>query len=67
MITVHWKNWKGGYNYLGFEVNKLAFKLDEKNNFKEVLLIIKLWDAEKFYKKVLERYGEPNTSSLSKY
>jgi len=59
----------GQYHFLGFPVEKLAAKVefDETKKFKEILVILKVWDAEQFYQKVVGKYGMPNTSSLSKY
>lgn len=59
----------GQYHFLGFSVEKIAakVKLGEDKKFKEILLILKVWDVEQFYQKVVGKYGMPNTSSLSKF
>lgn len=59
----------GQYHFLGFPVEKVAAKVElgEDKKFKEILLILKVWDAEQFYQKVVDKYGMPNTSSLSKF
>ncbi len=57
----------GQYNFLGVNVEKLAVKIDKDGNLKEVLIILKIWDTEHFYKTVTDRYGMPDTSSLSKF
>lgn len=59
----------GQYHFLGFPVEKIAAKIEfaKDKNFKEILVILKVWDAEPFYKKVVRKYGMPNTSGLSKF
>jgi len=59
----------GQYHFLGFPVEKVAGKVElgKDKKFKEILLILKVWDAEQFHQKVVNKYGMPNTSSLSRF
>lgn len=55
------------YTFLDMNIHKMAFKVDEKDKIKEVLLVLKVWDSEHFFRKMVETYELPNTSSLSKF
>lgn len=58
---------KGYYSFLGLSIDKLAIKVDDDKRLKEVLLILKVWDAKEFYNRMEKKYGMPNTTSLSKF
>ena len=53
--------------FLEFTISKIAFKVDQEKNAKEILLKIKTFDLEFFYKKIVDKYGMPNSSNLSKH
>ncbi|WP_350293788.1 hypothetical protein [uncultured Croceitalea sp.] len=57
----------GQYSFLDFDVEKVAVKINQDKQLKEVMLKLKVWDGQHFYEKVTEKYGMPDTSSLSKY
>ena len=55
------------YTFLDENIQKLAVKIDKSENLKEILLVLKVWDSEHFFGKIVETYGMPNTTSLSKF
>ena len=61
------QNMGGHFTFMDFNVEKMGIRLDEGKGLKEVLVVLKMVDAEQFYRKMVERYGMPGTTSLSKY
>ena len=55
------------YTFLGFPVVNASFYISESNTIKSFGLRLKLKDADIFYRKMFDRYGNSSLCSPSKY
>ncbi|PIB25417.1 hypothetical protein BFP77_00950 [Maribacter sp. 4U21] len=55
------------FSFMKHRVSKAGFAVAKDKSIEQVVLYLKIFDIDMFYKDLVKRYGKPETTSISKF